>query len=171
MQLKKLIIIVTIFLSIVSKIAIADSDDSNEPVLLDWLDLVPQHEIDFFENFDFSTIDHSGDGPPEFDFDYGNVKKELDNTFVKIPGFIIPLEGDNNSITDFLLVPYFGACIHVPPPPPNQIIYVRFENGAPIKSLWDVIYVIGTLKTETIDSELGEAGYVINGIDIENYEY
>ncbi len=81
----------------------------------------------------------------------GSVRQELNGSQVKIPGFVVPLEGDEEKITEFLLVPYFGACIHVPPPPPNQIIYVKFPQGAPIQQLWDVIYVIGTLKTETFN--------------------
>ncbi|KJR25900.1 DUF3299 domain-containing protein, partial [Vibrio parahaemolyticus] len=80
------------------------------------------------------------------------------------------LEGDANKVTEFLLVPYFGACIHVPPPPPNQIIYVKFPKGAPVQELWDVIYVVGTLKTETVSHELAETAYVIQGDAIEAYD-
>ena len=82
----------------------------------------------------------------------------------------MPLEGDSEVITEFLLVPYFGACIHVPPPPPNQIIYVKFPKGAPVQELWDVIYVVGELKTETISHELAETAYVIEGSKIEAYD-
>ncbi|MDF5538935.1 DUF3299 domain-containing protein, partial [Vibrio parahaemolyticus] len=95
---------------------------------------------------------------------------ELNGSQVKIPGFVIPLEGDADTVTEFLLVPYFGACIHVPPPPPNQIIYVKFPKGAPVQELWDVIYVVGTLKTETINHELAETAYVIEGSEIEAYD-
>jgi len=73
-------------------------------------------------------------------------------------------------ITEFLLVPYFGACIHVPPPPPNQIIYVKFPKGAPIQQLWDVIYLVGTLKTESISHDLAQTGYLIEGTAIEEYD-
>ena len=100
----------------------------------------------------------------------GHVRKELNGSKVKIPGFVIPLEGDQNMVTEFLLVPYFGACIHVPPPPPNQIVYVKFPKGAPIQQLWDVIYVVGTLKTETTNHELAETAYVIEGTQIEEYD-
>ncbi|MCG6451163.1 DUF3299 domain-containing protein, partial [Vibrio parahaemolyticus] len=69
-----------------------------------------------------------------------------------------------------LLVPYFGACIHVPPPPPNQIIYVKFPEGAPVQELWDVVYVIGTLKTQSVSLDLAETGYVIEGQEIAEYD-
>lgn len=58
----------------------------------------------------------------------------------------------------------------MPPPPPNQIIYVKFPKGAPVQELWDVIYVVGTLKTETINHELAETAYVIEGSEIEAYD-
>ncbi len=59
----------------------------------------------------------------------GGVNQKLDNQEVRIPGFVVPLEGDAKKITAFLLVPYFGACIHVPPPPTNQVVYVSYPKG------------------------------------------
>ncbi len=100
----------------------------------------------------------------------GGVRAELNGSLVKIPGFVIPLEGDANTVTEFLLVPYFGACIHVPPPPPNQIIYVKFPEGAPVQELWDVVYVVGTLKTEVISHELAQTAYMIEGTEIKTYD-
>jgi hypothetical protein len=58
----------------------------------------------------------------------GGVNKKLDEQEVRIPGFVVPLEGDAKTVTAFLLVPYFGACIHVPPPPTNQVIYVSVNS-------------------------------------------
>lgn len=114
------------------------------------------------------SADHSGNAALQSKI--GSVRQELNGSQVRLPGFVVPLEGDENNVTEFLLVPYFGACIHVPPPPPNQIVYVKFKEGAPVHRLWDVIYVVGTLKTETINHELAETGYVIDGIRIEDYD-
>ena len=114
-------------------------------------------------------VDHNSTEKPQ-QSTLGAVRPELNGSKVKIPGFVIPLEGDENMITEFLLVPYFGACIHVPPPPPNQIIYVKFPKGAPIQQLWDVIYLVGTLKTETITHDLAQTGYLIEGVAIEEYD-
>jgi hypothetical protein len=140
------------------------------PEKLDWIDLIPQQERNQFNAQGLPMItDHEGSSPAE-QLVIGKVRPELNNSQVKIPGFVIPLEGDENTVTEFLLVPYFGACIHVPPPPPNQIIYVKFPKGAPVQQLWDVIYVIGKLKTETFDSELGQAGYVLEGEAIAEYD-
>ena len=141
---------------------------SNEVLKLDWIDLVPEQERNQFDAVGMPKVDHNGSQMQQSLV--GGVRQELNGSMVKIPGFVIPLEGDDTMITEFLLVPYFGACIHVPPPPPNQIIYVKFEKGAPIQQLWDVIYIVGKLKTETINSELAETGYLIEGIRLEEYD-
>ncbi|KII77386.1 DUF3299 domain-containing protein [Vibrio renipiscarius] len=136
---------------------------------LDWTDLIPESERNQFDAMGMPLVtDHSGEAMQQSTL--GSVRQELNGSEVKIPGFVVPLEGDEEKITEFLLVPYFGACIHVPPPPPNQIIYVKFPKGAPIQQLWDVIYVVGTLKTETLNHELAETGYIIEGTAIEEYD-
>jgi len=135
---------------------------------LDWIDLIPESERNQFAPNGMPMVDHNGAQMEQSKL--GSVRPELNGSQVKIPGFVIPLEGDDKAVTEFLLVPYFGACIHVPPPPPNQIIYVKFEKGAPIQQLWDVVYIIGTLKTETINSDLAETGYLIEGVALEDYD-
>ncbi len=64
------------------------------------------------------------------------VVPEMNDKMVKIPGFVVPIEMQGDIVTEFFLVPYFGACIHVPPPPSNQIVYVRFEPGTHINNLY-----------------------------------
>jgi len=86
------------------------------------------------------------------------VVPELAGKKVKLPAYVVPLEIDVESIREFLLVPYFGACIHVPPPPPNQVVFGAKEDGIKI-SLFDAIWVYGTLQIETINSDLAESGY------------
>ena len=53
----------------------------------------------------------------------------LDGKRVQIGGYVVPLDFDATRVKEFLLVPFVGACIHVPPPPPNQIVYVKAESG------------------------------------------
>lgn len=141
---------------------------AEDTLTLEWIDLIPESERNQFDAQGMPAIDHSGGVMEQSKL--GSVRQELNGSKVKIPGFVIPLEGDANTVTEFLLVPYFGACIHVPPPPPNQIIYVNFPKGAPIQQLWDVIYVIGELQTETVSHDLAETGYVIQGIEIAEYD-
>lgn len=161
--------VITVLLLIFSQITVTQASTSKEALTLDWIDLVPINEQ---KNFDKLGMPAPGghDGGAAKQNPIGNVRPELNGSYVKIPGFVIPLEGDENTITEFLLVPYFGACIHVPPPPPNQIIYVKFPKGAPVQQLWDVVYVIGKLETQTLDHELAQTGYTMLGDTIEEYD-
>ncbi|HHX36002.1 MAG TPA: DUF3299 domain-containing protein [Gammaproteobacteria bacterium] len=88
------------------------------------------------------------------------VVPELDGLMVKLPGYIVPLVIDDNSrITEFLLVPYFGACIHVPPPPSNQIVYVHSEGGVAMGDMWQPYWIEGKLSVESFSSDMGDTGY------------
>ena len=98
------------------------------------------------------------------------VVPELDGLMVKLPGYIVPLVIDDNSrITEFLLVPYFGACIHVPPPPSNQIVYVFSEAGVPLGNMWQPYWIEGTLKVESLSSDMGETGYSAEAYQVYPY--
>jgi hypothetical protein len=73
------------------------------------------------------------------------VVTELDGKRVRIGGYVVPLDFEAATIKEFLLVPFVGACIHVPPPPPNQIIYVKTAKGFDVAGSFDPVYVTGTL--------------------------
>ena len=99
------------------------------------------------------------------------VVEDLDGKRVKLPGFVVPLDTDGQKIREFLLVPYYGACIHVPPPPANQTVHVvtgtdrKYQGG-----LFDPVWVSGILKVEASTSDLAEAGYRMDAIEVEPYE-
>ncbi|MCF3998132.1 DUF3299 domain-containing protein, partial [Pseudomonas aeruginosa] len=83
------------------------------------------------------------------------VVKALDGIEAKLPGYIVPLEiSEAGLVTEFLLVPYYGACIHVPPPPSNQIVYVKTAKGVQMDELYQPFWVEGTFKVENASSEL-----------------
>lgn len=99
------------------------------------------------------------------------VVKELDGVQVKLPGYIVPLEvGEDGRVTEFLLVPYFGACIHVPPPPSNQIVHATSELGVKVDELYQPFWIEGPLKVEHASSELADAGYRMEAQKIYLYE-
>lgn len=104
-------------------------------------------------------------------WDQAPVREELDGENVRLPGFVVPLEGDAEETSSFLLVPYYGACVHVPPPPANQTVYVLTEpgKGAP-PGLFDVVWVSGTMSVKRITNDTAEAGYTLYATDIEPYE-
>ena len=145
------------------------------PTEIDWLDLLP--EEDYQAMLDMPEIGHdSGDETPG-DFTAGmrqrdeslpdvmysrRVVESYDGQRVQIGGYPVPLEtGETGAYTLFFLVPYAGACIHVPPPPPNQIILVEYADGMRIDDIYVPLWVSGTLQVDQTSNELADASYRI----------
>jgi hypothetical protein len=83
---------------------------------------------------------------------------------------MVPLEDDAQEVTEFLLVPYAGACIHVPPPPPNQMVYVKLiHNGKAKMSFTEPIVVTGILKITDVKSPYGDVSYNLDGDSVKPY--
>ena len=156
---------------------------------IEWTDLIPEDELDILLNPP-SYIDDIIDGSfedeissqiknnlaPAKDDPYQQalvstrVKPGMDGQAIGIPGFIVPLEFDDELIvTEFFLVPFFGACIHVPPPPPNQIIHVKYAQGLELKTLYDPFWIYGILKTSTVENDTATAAYTIDMASYEDY--
>ena len=88
------------------------------------------------------------------------VIEAFDGKAIRIPGFIVPLEqNDEQKATAFFVVPYFGACLHMPPPPPNQILYVEYKEGIAVENLYDPYWFEGTVKIDNHESALGSSAY------------
>ncbi len=106
------------------------------------------------------------------------VVDSLDGENVRIPGYALPLEFSGSAVTEFLLVPYVGACIHVPPPPPNQIVFVRAKEPYTPTGLFDPVWVSGRLSVAKTRMELSlvdgvadvKAGYAMHDGVLEPYE-
>jgi hypothetical protein len=99
------------------------------------------------------------------------VVKALDGKNVRLPGYIVPLEvSEEGRVTEFLLVPYFGACIHVPPPPSNQIVHVTSELGVKVEELYQPYWIEGPMQVKATTSELADAGYQMEADKILVYE-
>lgn len=96
--------------------------------------------------------------------------KKLDGNKVKIPGFMVPLEDDSRKVVEFLLVPSPQACIHVPPPPPNQMVFVKMKADRLVEPAYGPIWLHGTLNLTTKKSIYGEASYELIGDAIEPYK-
>ncbi|MBX2836097.1 MAG: DUF3299 domain-containing protein [Gammaproteobacteria bacterium] len=93
---------------------------------------------------------------------YSPVVTSLNGKRVKMPGYIVPLEYDEQrELSEFLLVPYYGACIHTPPPPANQVVFAKSKTRHVIDNTYDPVWVIGTMHTQTFRSGVAEAGYTI----------
>lgn len=98
------------------------------------------------------------------------IIKEMDGKAIRLPGFIVPLEFDDNQvITQFFLVPFFGACIHLPPPPPNQTIFVNYPDGLKLDTLVDPIWISGVLQISMTENDMARSAYSIEMYEFEKY--
>ncbi len=101
-----------------------------------------------------------------------NTVKELNETKVRIPGYTVPFDFSANAeITEFLLVPYYGACLHAPPPPPNQTVFIMSDDPIKLRDLAQAVWIEGTIYTQTQESELADAAYTIKIDKVETYTY
>lgn len=108
----------------------------------------------------------------EMDYISGKAPAELTalaGQFVRVPGFMVPLEDNMRAVTEFLLVPSPQACVHVPAPPPNQMVYVRMVSSAQSEVAYGPIWVYGKLNIVTKKSIYGEASFEVEGQKIEAY--
>ncbi len=163
------------------------SAPSSEYVTIQWTDLLPQDEVDILSNPP-SYINDIEDGSAEDQLNSPmnnsivvemedryqqalvstRVKSEMDGRAVRIPGFIVPIEfNGEQTITEFFLVPYFGACLHMPPPPPNQIIYVKSAEGLKLEALYYPFWISGDLKASMVENDMATAAY---SMEMNNYE-
>lgn len=146
---------------------------------ISWLDLLPEADREALLNR--GPIDHGenevavrapilggsrssafADKQYEDAWQSANIRAEFDGETVRLPGFVVPLEYDDEQrVTEFFLVPYFGACIHVPAPPPNQIIHVTMIAGLDLKSIYEPYVVEGVMAIAMTANELGVSAYSI----------
>ncbi len=107
------------------------------------------------------------------DYRTGEMSDELRDLVgkpVKIPGFTVPLEDFASSATEFLLVPYVGACVHTPPPPPNQLVYVEMDEGRrATMDGWNPVWLEGILHVEDVNSIYGSSSYRVVGMSVKPY--
>ena len=143
----------------------ADDEDVRE---LTWDDLLPEGESAPSPVVDHTALARFDDFPVTTP---SGVVPELDGQLVKLPGFVVPLDVVGDKVSGLLLVPYFGACIHQPPPPSNQIVHVEYEEPVELESMYDPVWVTGRLGLEGRTSSLATAGYSMRGRAIEKYEY
>ena len=170
----------------------AKSEDATLPAstfkTVEWIDLMPKEDLEAILNppsYLEDIEDGSFEDQLESEFEYSvtapddryqqalvskRVVSEMDGKAIRIPGFIVPLEyDDKQDVTQFFLVPFFGACIHLPPPPPNQIIFVEYPKGLELNSPYTPFWISGVLKTSLIENDIATAAYSIKVQVVEEY--
>lgn len=160
--------------------------EPGEPLPIMWEDLMPAGSAEALEKeyeafYQMLEERYASDGPIETikegsELDYmpqlGGFETvaELDGVLVRIPGYVVPFDFDpRKRHTTFLLVPYMGACIHSPPPPPNQIIFIKADPAVRIADIWEAYWIEGVLSAETSQSKLADAAYTLAMSKIEPY--
>ena len=167
--------------------------DAEGSIPIQWEDLMPEgaeeelirQQDEFFEMLeqcyaasattlrDAQPLDQIDEGSAmDYMPQFGNFDtvEELEGKSVRIPGYVVPFDFDlDRRQAEFLFVPYMGACIHTPPPPPNQIIFVRADPGERIPDIWAPYWVEGILKGEPIENDVGDAAYSLTLEHMEPY--
>ncbi len=150
---------------------------------LSWDDLLPADfdfntlrekiDLDSYEIYDLTDED------PEAQRLYSDLQsvmadvpmvEELDGVDARIPGFLVPLEMAADEVREFFLVPYYGACIHSPPPPANQIVHVVLDEPVKFDNMFEPYWAKGTIDVIKTDTDIGTAGYRLNVASISPYE-
>ena len=163
-----------ILLALLCAGALADTPGAGVRTL-EWQELIPAEARDEFSAAPPAAAhDYLGEAGPaasQASLD-APVNTELDGKLVKIPGFIVPLDvAQDGTVSEFFLVPYFGACIHVPPPPPNQIVYVKSPRGIALDSIYEAYWITGTMRMQNKSTRLGAAAYSLTADKVEIYRY
>jgi len=157
--------------------------DQAELTELTWDDLIPDDFVqpeNPFISMSQEEIDKLMDGSDESEakiarlqkeFNHAPVVEELDGKRVKIPAYITPLEFDGQTeMSEFLLVPYIGACMHTPPPPTNQIVHATSPKAIKNPGMYEAIWAIGTIRTDTVVTNIAETGYQLDVEEVMPYK-
>ena len=141
---------------------------AGQTVELDWDDLLPEGT---------STLPNSLRGIVEHDESAlasqqpvsTGVRTDWNGQTVRLPGFIVPIEYDGSGVTTFILVPFVGACVHVPPPPANQLVLVSTKRPYELEGMFEAVTVTGKFGTTSVTTEIADIGYTMTATKITPY--
>ncbi len=144
---------------------------------LEWDDLMPSdwNPMKFIQDLKLDTLQDSDPRAMEAmeklkaKWNAAPANPALNGARIRIAGFVVPLEWSEKAMTEFLLVPYFGACVHVPPPPANQIIHVTTAKPYKSRGYMDAVWVSGVLSTGFSKTEMGDSVYRLKASRVEHY--
>lgn len=178
------LILTCLFLSIQSSVA------SKQYIDIDWIELMPDDDLEVFlnppelfndiqEGSSYDNLDdvlaQNSDNEEVRRYQQAlssnRVIESFNNKTIRIPGFIVPLESnEKNLVTQFFIVPYFGACLHLPPPPPNQIIFGELKDGIDVDELFHAFWFEGTIVIDQTQNDLGQSAYSMSLDNVYLYE-
>ena len=159
-------VLLTLTLSCFTVLALAEASSTYKD--MEWLDLMPKEEVEALKNAQGLPVDHNAKGEQIGSF---VTVPGVNNTKIRLAGYVVPVEQtDDGQMTEFFFVPYFGACIHVPPPPPNNIVYVKMVAPIPAADMFSAYWLEGTIKTERMSNDIAATAYVMTGDSLKLYE-
>jgi hypothetical protein len=162
----------------IARISAAASSKNEAYTEIGWDALIPSdwNPLQAFEGLDLGSLD---DNDPRAELAMQQFRKIWDEAplnrawhgkAIKIPGYLVPMDFTGQAeLKEFLLVPYFGACIHLPPPPANQIIHVTLDKPGKGFQAMDVVIVSGKLLVEKTETEMGRSGYGLKAATMESW--
>lgn len=174
----KVVMMKLLFLVMVVIAAPLTFADENEYQQINWIELMPKSDLEALldppeylneiaDGSELDTIDSLKGMAKNGKIDRfqqaltsTQVIESMNAKKVRLPGFIVPLENnEQQKVTEFFIVPYFGACLHMPPPPPNQMIFVSYADGIELPNLYDPFWFEGVLNIQLNENELGTSAY------------
>ncbi len=151
-------------LSCLPQIALA-----NDYVDLDWSDLLPDGQVAIPPLLQ-DLVDHELTNPMSLQPESLGVRTDWNGKTVRIPGFVVPIDYSGTGVTAFILVPFVGACVHVPPPPANQLVFVTTETAYESAGLYEPVDVIGAFQTASTSTQLAQVAYALSADEIIPYK-
>ena len=141
---------------------------AREYIELNWSDLVPEGET-IMPPMLQGLIDHDDSNLMRQQPPSSGLRTDWNGQIVRLPGFIVPIDYTGAGVTAFILVPFVGACVHVPPPPANQLVFVTTQEPYESSGLFEAVNVIGMFGTASMTTQLAEIGYALSADHIEPF--
>ena len=135
---------------------------------LEWTDLLPEGAV-FVPPVFQGILEHDSSSLMSEQPESSGIRTDWNGKVVRLPGFIVPIDYSGTGVTAFILVPYVGACVHVPPPPANQLVFVTTEKPYENKGLFEAVNVTGMFGTASTKTQLADIGYALSADHIEPY--
>lgn len=141
---------------------------ADQVIDLEWSDLLPKSATDMPKSLR-GIIEHDGAANARRQPKSSGVRRDWNGRIVRLPGFIVPVETKGTAVTSFILVPYVGACIHVPPPPANQLVFVTTDRPYDGGGMFEPVNVTGMFGVAPTSTSVAEIGYALSADKIEPF--
>ena len=139
---------------------------ANDYVDLSWSDLVPKGEA-FIPPILKGILEHDQSTMMSEQPDSSGIRTDWNGKTVRLPGYIVPIDYSGSGVTAFILVPFVGACVHVPPPPANQLVFVTTEQPYDSTGMFEAVKVTGMFGTASTKTQIADIGYALSADQIE----